>query len=275
MRFFTKAILLVSGTVFPLLGAAQISPPTLIGHRGMLKNAPENTLAAFDFCVQRGIGIEIDVRTSRDGELVIIHDSTFSRTTNGPPAGIHELTLAEIKKLDAGSWFNPSFSREKVPTLEETFRLVRRKQKKRVPVAINIKAITEEGEQQLVALLEKYKLWNQAFCFDQTQECSERLKALDSRVRIGSNVRDSQFQQRLAENFLDVFLLLFIPNSEQLDQLRVAGKKGIYNFGGPGTDRDNPRAWDHLRDAGMDGILLDHSLEFYNYWSPSSSPNTP
>ena len=72
-----------------------------IGHRGAMLVAPENTLAAFSACVERGIGIEIDVRTSKDNKLVIIHDETISRTTDGPDVPIKDLRLSEIKRFDA------------------------------------------------------------------------------------------------------------------------------------------------------------------------------
>jgi glycerophosphoryl diester phosphodiesterase len=90
-----------------------------IAHRGASGHAPENTLAAFKKAVALGAAfIETDLQLSRDARLVAIHDSTVNRTTNGQGA-VHDLTLADLRKLDAGSWFGSEFAGERIPTLEE------------------------------------------------------------------------------------------------------------------------------------------------------------
>lgn len=97
----------------------------VVGHRGTVKFAPENTIAAFRKAIEWGADlIEIDVRETRDGHLVLMHDSTVNRTTNG--AGkVAAMTLAEIKQLDAGSWFSSEFKGERVPTLREALVAIR------------------------------------------------------------------------------------------------------------------------------------------------------
>ena len=91
----------------------------LIGHRGASGHAPENTLAAFRKAVALGVTfIETDLQLTRDTYLVAIHDESVNRTTNGHGA-VHDLSLEEIRKLDAGSWFGSEFSGERIPTLEE------------------------------------------------------------------------------------------------------------------------------------------------------------
>ncbi len=91
----------------------------VIGHRGALALAPENTMAAFTVGERSGVdAIEFDVQRSADGVPVVIHDHTLDRTTNGSgPVSTH--TLAEIQALDAGSHFGPSFAGERVPSLDE------------------------------------------------------------------------------------------------------------------------------------------------------------
>ncbi|HTT32778.1 MAG TPA: glycerophosphodiester phosphodiesterase family protein [Methylomirabilota bacterium] len=91
----------------------------VIGHRGASGHAPENTLAAFRKAVALGANfIETDLQLSRDAHFVAIHDSTVNRTTNGK-GDVHDLTLAQLRNLDAGSWFGSEFSGERIPTLEE------------------------------------------------------------------------------------------------------------------------------------------------------------
>jgi glycerophosphoryl diester phosphodiesterase len=88
--------------------------PLIIGHRGASGDAPENTLAAFELALQQGAdGIEFDVRLSADGQVVVVHDATVDRTTNGVGA-ISKLTLAELQALDAGLGQN-------IPSQDEVF----------------------------------------------------------------------------------------------------------------------------------------------------------
>ena len=90
-----------------------------LAHRGALRDAPENTLAAFWRALELGAdGVELDVTLSADGKIVVIHDDTVDRTTGGRGL-VSELTLAELKRLDAGSWFAPEFADARIPTLDE------------------------------------------------------------------------------------------------------------------------------------------------------------
>jgi glycerophosphoryl diester phosphodiesterase len=91
----------------------------VIAHRGASGYAPENTLAAFKRAIALGATfIETDLQLSRDARFVAIHDDTVNRTTNGH-GKVHDLSLADLRKLDAGSWFGSEFSGERIPTLEE------------------------------------------------------------------------------------------------------------------------------------------------------------
>lgn len=92
---------------------------SIIAHRGASGYAPENTLAAFRRAVEIGAQfIETDLQISRDGHFVAIHDASLRRTTNGY-GRVEDLTLSELKALDAGSWFAPAFAGERIPTLGE------------------------------------------------------------------------------------------------------------------------------------------------------------
>src|ERR1700676_1212140 len=91
----------------------------VIAHRGASGNAPENTLAAFKKAVALGATfIETDLQLSRDARFVAIHDATVNRTTNGQGT-VHDMTLADLRRLDAGSWFGSEFTGERIPTLDE------------------------------------------------------------------------------------------------------------------------------------------------------------
>ncbi|MBQ7376514.1 MAG: glycerophosphodiester phosphodiesterase [Clostridia bacterium] len=88
-------------------------------HRGWSEKYPENTMIAYRAAAELGVDqIEIDVRVTKDGELVIIHDATVDRTTNGT-GKVEDLTLAELLELDAGSWKGAEFAGQRIPTFAE------------------------------------------------------------------------------------------------------------------------------------------------------------
>jgi glycerophosphoryl diester phosphodiesterase len=99
------------------------SRPVVIAHRGASRLAPENTMVAFRRALDLGAdGIELDVHESRDGELVVMHDFMLMRTT-GAHGFVHEHDAAYLRRLDAGSWFDLTYARERVPLLGEVLEL--------------------------------------------------------------------------------------------------------------------------------------------------------
>ena len=99
--------------------------PWIIAHRGASGHAPENTMAAFERAVALGAPfIETDLHLTRDARFVAIHDKTLERTTNGKGA-VRDFTLAELRELDAGMWFDRQFMGERIPTLEEILEFAR------------------------------------------------------------------------------------------------------------------------------------------------------
>ncbi len=100
-------------------------PIIVTAHRGFSGEAPENTLAAFRAAIDAGCDmIELDVHLTRDGEVVVIHDDTLERTTSGRGT-VAGKTFAELRGLDAGAWFDPRFSGERIPALAEVLALTR------------------------------------------------------------------------------------------------------------------------------------------------------
>ncbi len=98
--------------------------PILLAHRGDLAHAPENTLPSFSQAIQKGAdGVELDAKLTSDGHVIVIHDPTLNRTTNGS-GKVASFKLNEIRKLDAGAWFDEKFKGTQVPLLEEVFETV-------------------------------------------------------------------------------------------------------------------------------------------------------
>ena len=99
--------------------------PWIIAHRGASGHAPENTMAAFRRAVELGAAfIETDLRLSHDARFVAMHDPTLDRTTNGRGL-VRDFTLEQLRELDAGSWYGPEFTGEKIPTIEEILTFAR------------------------------------------------------------------------------------------------------------------------------------------------------
>ncbi len=132
--------------VMTITGDAQYSKKTVVAHRGASAYAPEHTLAAYQLAIEMGADyVEQDLAVTKDGVLICLHDASLERTTNVeelfPDRAIslsidgktrrawvaNDFTLAEIKTLDAGSWFDKKFAGEKVPTFDEAVSLVRGK----------------------------------------------------------------------------------------------------------------------------------------------------
>ena len=133
-KFFQGILLLL-----PLLVGCSMSEGfrkqgfKIIAHRGASKEAPENTLAAIELGIRQGAdGVEFDVYKTGDGWLALMHDKDVLRTTNfkdvftdGRSAKVSELSLAELRSLDAGSWLSADYVGEKVPTFEEALEKLR------------------------------------------------------------------------------------------------------------------------------------------------------
>jgi glycerophosphoryl diester phosphodiesterase len=102
----------------------QLPAPIIFAHRGACAHAPENTLAAFKLAEEAGApAVELDVKLSLDGEVMVIHDPDVDRTT-GSTGRVNQMSCADLQKLDAGRFFSESFKGEKIPLLENVFELL-------------------------------------------------------------------------------------------------------------------------------------------------------
>lgn len=159
-------------------------PVTVIAHRGYRDVAPENTMAAFRRAYQLGANmVELDVSLSKDREVVIMHDDTIDRTTNGK-GNIEEKTLEELKQLDAGSWFSPIFKGEQVPTLDEVLAFA----KDKIAVNIEIKSYTVEKrsqigiESKIVELIRKHEMEEHVLVSSFSQDALKRIKTMNPNI---------------------------------------------------------------------------------------------
>lgn len=161
-------------------------------HRGASAYAPENTFAAFDLALALGAqAIELDVRQTRDGVLVVMHDDTIGRTLSGPfaPATpVRSLTWSEIARLDAGTWFNeshasrarPEFSDARVPRLEDVFS----RYANDISCFIELKQCvpTTSMEDEIVRLVRRHGVANNVLVGAFSQRSLQRIHGLERSV---------------------------------------------------------------------------------------------
>ena len=155
----------------------------VIAHRGFSGRAPENTPAAFRLALEsRADRVEFDVLLTRDGVPVVIHDALLDRTTNGRGL-VAEMDLSAIRALDAGSWFDPRFAGERVPTLDETLALC----SDRIAVNVEIKeeAVVpgtcrpESIESRVIEALRRYGLLGSAVVSSFDLLSTQRIRQLE------------------------------------------------------------------------------------------------
>lgn len=261
------AILAVISIGAPVIAQPAVKPaPRIVGHRGLIRSAPENTLAAFSACIHLRLGFELDIRRSKDGVLVVLHDDDVKRTTDGK-GKVADITLAELRKLDAGRWFGREFAGQRVPTLEEVFILVKTLGID-VLMALDIKVDDDTLAGDVVALAKKHGVLQQVVCIGLTIEDPKlraRLRAADGKtpVAVLAN-RSEDLAKALEEKNADWIYVRFIPTAEQAKHIHDQGKR-IF-IAGKLVAGQMPAEWSRAREVGVDAILTDYPLECREHW---------
>jgi glycerophosphoryl diester phosphodiesterase len=156
----------------------------VFAHRGARRVAPENTLPAFAAALALGAdGIELDVQRSADGELVVIHDFTVEKTTNGQGSVAH-MTLAELSALDAGGHFSPAFQGTRIPRLVEVLDLVG----DRCRINLEIKSAdpyADDASAAVAALIRARDLYAQVIVSSFNPMSLIKVRHLDPRITLG------------------------------------------------------------------------------------------
>jgi len=254
------ALLLLLLTLQAVAVADERAAPRIVAHRGLLLHAPENTLANFRACLELRLGFEFDVQRTKDGHLICIHDGDVRRTTDGSGKAA-DLTLEEIRKLDAGRWFDPMFAGEKVPTVEEVLSLVADHRDKEVLVAVDLKAAGVEEE--VVRMADKLGVLHRLLFIGNTitdPKVRERIKAASRQAHTATVANNpDEFQQALTAENSDCVYFRFLPSPEQMDRVRAAGKRSF--IAGATVSGNVPDNWRQAAAVGIDGILTNYPLE--------------
>jgi glycerophosphoryl diester phosphodiesterase len=196
----------------------------IIGHRGAAALEPENTLLSIERAIEIGVdAVEIDVHLSKDKELVVIHDATMDRTTNGT-GPVNSYTVQEIKRLDAGKG-------ETIPTLQEVIDLIDRQ----VMLVIELK---EEGtEMSVVDLLVRNNLFDKACVISFWHRLVKTVKEMDSRIKTGVLLVGSPVDTCIAtQASADALVMKYTFIDREL--VKMAHEKGLKVFIWNIDDRD-------------------------------------
>jgi glycerophosphoryl diester phosphodiesterase len=256
------ALFVVIAAAAEARAADPIVPPAVIGHRGLVHSAPENTLAAFRACLALRFGFEFDVRRTKDGQLVCLHDAALERTTSGK-GRLSDLTLAEVRRLDAGAWFAPSFTEERVPLIDEILELAARAPPNSGLLAVDLKEAGEAIEAALVKSAAQRRVQGRLIFIGLTIESAEvrsRLKAADRAAPTARLAKDeAAIADVLADPDADWVYVRFLPTPAAVARIHGAGKRLF--LAGPLVAGNEPGNWKQATDLGVDAILTDYPLE--------------
>lgn len=241
--------------------------PTVMAHRGLSADAPENTLYAFSDAISVGADfIELDVQQTRDGVLVVMHDSNLKRTT-GVNKDIWDVDYADIQDLDAGSWFDPAYANARIPTLEETLQFV----DKRAKLNIEIKP-TKHGsdtlEQDVAELITRYQYTDACYVTSFSYGSLKKVKEANPEIRTGY-LMSVAYGQFYSLKYADAFSLNKVFVTSQV--VNAAHQQGKQIFAWTVNSMSEVRSLCNLH---VDSIITDDPVMVQNVISRDSTGET-
>ena len=241
--------------------------PTVMAHRGLSADAPENTLYAFSDAISVGADfIELDVQQTRDGVLVVMHDSNLKRTT-GVNKDIWDVDYADIQNLDAGSWFDPAYANARIPTLEETLQFV----DKRARLNIEIKP-TKHGsdtlEQDVAELITQYQYTDACYATSFSYSSLKKVKEVNPEIRTGY-LMSVAYGQFYSLKYADAFSLNKVFVTSQV--VNAAHQQGKQIFAWTVNSMSEVRSLCNLH---VDSIITDDPVMVQNVISRDSTGET-
>ncbi|WP_431794647.1 glycerophosphodiester phosphodiesterase [Bacillus altitudinis] len=232
----------------------------IIAHRGSSSAAPENTIAAFDVAVKQGADyIELDVQMTMDQHVVVIHDDTVDRTTNGNGL-VKSYTLDQLKKLDAGSWFDQQYTNERIPTLQE----ILERYSQRIGILIEIKHPKRQiGIEKAVArIINRFAYSRHIMIQSFDVHALQRIKAFAPSLRTALIIKPDAF--KLTKRKLTTYSSLANCLNMKKTMINRWWIDRIHTFGMDvfiWTVKDQKTA-DRIKKYPIDGVVTDNPLFF-------------
>jgi glycerophosphoryl diester phosphodiesterase len=232
----------------------------IIAHRGASAYTPENTLAAFELAVRQGAdAIELDTKMCADGHVVVIHDQTVDRTTQGS-GKVHQLSLNELQSLDAGSHFDPAFEDVKIPTLDAVFETVGKSIYINIEIA-NYATPLDNLPEEIANQVERHQLTQRVFFSSFNPLALTRIRRLIPQAPIGLLALPG-FMGLLARSwpgrFLNYQSLHLNLRDVSLRLLTAAHNRGCRVFV---YTVNQIKEMHHLFEMGVDGIFTDDPVK--------------
>lgn len=228
------------------------APPLVIAHRGASASAPENTIAAFELALAEGAdAIELDVHLSKDDHLVVIHDFSLERTTDGT-GPVREHTVRELKRLDAGGWYGRRFQGQRLQTLHEV--LERFRDRTRFWIELKTGSDLYPGiEERLVGAVEIYDVVDRSLLQSLDHAALARLRGFNREVRLGALVEHPPLDPAVVAPGLAQAICPAMGLLTEADLSRIRGA---------GLDCyvwtvNEPAQMDRLVEWGVSGIITD------------------
>lgn len=241
--------------ITPLFGSS--TDPLPIAHRGASFHRPENTLEAFQLAYQIGAkALEFDCWLSKDGEIVISHDQGLERTTN-LVGKINDYNLCDLEKADAGSWFHPSFSNARLPTLEEVLVFAKDKD---LTLFIELKDPNVEIAQKTSELLGKYAMVDQAYVISFEHHLLSYLHENYPHLHLGisyKNTSEDLISKSLGIEAKGVILPYYKVEKTFVEQIHAQGLKVWFYGGRPNKEEDHLNKIQKSLTCKVDGYFTD------------------
>jgi glycerophosphoryl diester phosphodiesterase len=239
---------LVAVTVLPARWSSEVRSVVVIAHRGEHLHHPENTMSAFAEAVRVGADyVEVDVRTTADGVLVLMHDAQVNRTTNGT-GDVAKMTFSEVRALDAGNG-------ARVPTFDEVLEYARG----RIGVYVDVKQVSAGA---LVEHIVGHGMTDDVVIY--SGGISKAVQDLEPRLKIMPEAGQAESAQRLVDS-LHPKVLAFSASDFKPEVIAIAkGASALIYVDRLGA-ADTAAAWQEAIDWGADGIQTDHPEELVRY----------
>ena len=229
----------------------------IIGHRGYAARAPENTLASIDAALRAGArAVEFDVRVAGCGTPVLIHDETLDRTTNGD-GPVQRQTVEALQTLDAGAWFDPGFTDERIPTLSGALdRVVGRAHH----IYPEVKGIREPSDVDgMVGIVRDCGMADRTTFISIDWSILERVRTRDAAIRIGFIVVTADlFDEALSRAVADAAAILDLNHEIVLDDPSLVERAKEEGVDVVTWTVNEPDEATRLRRAGVTGFTTDH-----------------
>lgn len=233
-----------------ILNYVGLDATKITSHRGFSKKTPENTIESIEQAIEEGADyVELDVRQTKDGELVLLHDENLKRTT-GLNKKIWQVTLDEVKELDAGKWFHKDFSETRIPTLREVFEVTKGRVNLNLDLKYNKNYIG--FERKVVELINEYDMELQS------NISSTKLSVLDTVKEMNPNIKTGYIIYQVNDSYYDLDKVDFFSINSYFITERL-----LYNSHKAGKE---VHAWtvnsrneiERLNRIGVDNIITDN-----------------